>query len=97
MKKTKYRVLRNSVILDLIGVGTSFIPFIDLIWAPFAAKKMMDMYDGDKGKIAAWIVFIEEILPGTDFIPTFTLMWIYTYVISSEKQKMQPIEVEINE
>ena len=61
---------------------------------------MGDMYEGNTGKIASWIVFIEEILPFTDFVPTFTLMWIYTFVFSSEKEttsNIQTIEVEVNE
>lgn len=99
MKNTKYKLLRKSVVYDLIGMATMFIPvvgpFLDLIWAPIAAKKMSDMYEGTTGKIAAAVVFIEEILP-FDFIPTFTLMWLYTYVFSTEKREMKPIEVKIN-
>ena len=102
MKTNKYKLLRKGILFDLIGMATMFIPvvgpFLDILWAPYAAKKMGDMYEGETGKIASWIVFIEEIIPGTDFIPTFTLMWIYTFVFSSEKsKKMQPIEVEVTE
>ncbi len=84
MDASKKKLLQKGIVLDLIGMSTMFMPFlgfiIDLIWAPYAAKQMNDMYEGKKGKIAAIIVFIEEILPGLDFIPTFTLMWIYTFV-----------------
>lgn len=102
MRTHKNKLLRKGIIYDLVGVATSFIPvvgpFLDILWAPYAAKKMGDMYEGNTGKIASWIVFVEEILPGTDFIPTFTLMWLYTFVFSSEKKgKMQPIEVEVTE
>ena len=38
------------------------------------------MYRGTQGKIAAVVVFLEEILPGLDIIPTFTLMWLYTFI-----------------
>ena len=56
------------------------------------------MYEGEAGKIASIVVFVEEILPISDFIPTFTLMWIYTFVWKGEKVKTpQTIEVEINE
>jgi len=100
MKNNKYSLLKKSIILDLLGIATSFVPvagpFLDLFWAPFAAKKMTEMYKGGTGKIASWIVFIEEILPGTDFIPTFTLMWIYTYVFLPRKNKVAPMEVEVN-
>ncbi len=102
MKTNKYKLLRTGIIYDIIGVLSTLIPvvgpFLDILWAPYAAKKMGDMYDGQSGKIASWIVFIEEIIPGTDFIPTFTLMWLYTFVFSSEKPgRMQPIEVEVND
>ena len=101
MKKEKYKLLRKGILYDLIGMSTAFIPFVgpflDIIWAPYAAKKMSDMYEGTQGKIASVIVFLEEILP-LDFIPTFTLMWLYTFVFSSEKTPVpQPIEVEVNE
>ena len=80
----KYKLLRRGIIYDLIGMLSMFIPiigpFTDIIWAPYAAKKMRDMYPGRDGKIAAVIVFLEEILPYTDIIPTFTLMWAYTFV-----------------
>ena len=96
MKKTTKNSLLKSIVFDLIGMATMFIPvvgpFLDIAWAPFAAKKMNDMYPGTKGKIASVIVFIEEILPWTDFVPTFTIMWIYTYVFSTQKTS-QTIEV----
>lgn len=49
---------------------------------------MTQLYDGKKGKIAGVVVFIEEALPVLDVIPTFTIMWIYSYYFeakSSEK------------
>ncbi len=86
MKFNKYKLLRKGILYDLVGMSTLLIPFLgpflDIIWAPIAAKKMGEMYKGNTGKIASWIVFIEEILPFTDFVPTFTLMWIYTFVFA---------------
>ena len=80
----KYKLLRKGILLDLIGIATMFIPFwgtiIDLIWAPFAEFQINKMYRGTQGKIAAVVVFLEEILPGLDIIPTFTLMWLYTFI-----------------
>lgn len=102
MKKNKFKLLRKGIVYDLVGMATTFIPvvgpFLDILWAPYAAKKMSEMYEGNTGKIASVIVFLEEILPFSDFIPTFTLMWIYTFVFASEtSQQVQTIEVEINE
>lgn len=88
MKKLKNNLLIKGLVYDAIGMSTYAIPlvgpFLDILWAPYAAKKMGEMYPGKKGKIASVIVFIEEILPGTDIIPTFTLMWLYTFVWNKE-------------
>ena len=102
MQNSKYKLLRRGIVFDAIGMITMAIPVVgpvlDILWAPYAAKKMSEMYKGKEGKIASFIVFIEEILPMTDLIPTFTLMWLYTFVWKSEKQGTpQIIEVEINE
>ena len=99
MSNQKNKLLRKSILLDLIGMSTMFIPFagpfIDLLWAPYAAKQMSDMYEGKKGKIASIIVFIEEIMPGLDFIPTFTLMWLYTFVWKEQDEQIsEPIIIE---
>ena len=95
----KNKLLRKSIILDLISMSTLFITIagtlIDLIWAPYAAKQMNDMYEGKKGKIVFIIVFIEEIIPGLDVIPTFTLMWLYTFVWIKAPQ-MQAIIINNN-
>ena len=102
MQNPKFKLLRRGLIYDAVGMLTMAIPMVgpvlDILWAPYAAKKMSEMYDGTEGRIASIIVFIEEILPMTDFIPTFTLMWLYTFVWKKEKQGMpQTIEVEVNE
>lgn len=84
----KYRILALSILFDLIG----FIPFIDLIWAPVSAYLMTRLYKGEVGKIAGVFTFIEEILPVTDFIPSFSMMWLYTYVFK-KVDKTDVIEV----
>lgn len=80
----KYKKLILSLIFDALGYVTFVIPFIgefgDVIWAPASAYLMTRLYKGKTGKIAAVISFIEEAMPGLDVIPTFTLMWLYTYV-----------------
>jgi len=84
---SKNKKLALSLLFDAIG----FIPFIDLIWAPASAYLMTQMYKGNKGKIAGAISFIEQILPGLDFIPTFTLMWLYTYVFKTKKETIMEV------
>jgi hypothetical protein len=84
-KNSKTKKLLLSIVLDLIGMLSFSIPLIgefsDVVWAPLAAYCMTRMYKGSIGKIGGVITFLEEILPFTDVIPTFTLTWIYTYVI----------------
>ncbi len=98
MNLFRNKLFIKGLIFDLIGMVTIAIPvigpFLDLIWAPYAAKAMSEMYPGKKGKIASVLVFIEEILPVTDIIPTFTLMYLYTHVWKKQPLKPQVIEVE---
>lgn len=102
MKTLNYNLLLKGVLFDLIGMLTMAIPvvgpFLDLAWAPYAAKQMGKMYPGRNGKIASILVFIEEILPFTDIIPSFTLMWVYTYLRSSQPQRSaRVIPIRVND
>jgi hypothetical protein len=74
----KYVKLIASILLDAIGFIP--IPLISILWAPLAGYIMTKMYKGRKGKIAGIFSFLEELLP-IDLVPTFTIMWIYTYII----------------
>ncbi|MEO1030491.1 hypothetical protein [Winogradskyella sp.] len=80
-----YKKLALGLLLDGLGYVSLIFPPFDFIWAPLSAYLMTKLYKGREGKIAAVIAFIEEALPFLDVIPTFTLMWLYTYVLSSEK------------
>lgn len=86
----KNKKLIKSLVYDAVGMATMAIPvvgpFLDMAWAPIAARKMSKMYPGKKGRLASAIVFLEEILPFTDVIPTFTLMWVYTYVFQKQQE-----------
>jgi len=88
---SKYKLLFYGLIIDAVGILTSswVLPvigdFADIIWAPLTAWLMTRFYKGNAGKIAGVATFIEEIIPGLDIIPSFTLMWFYTYVISKSK------------
>jgi hypothetical protein len=90
-KISKNKKLVLSILLDAIGM----IPFTDIVWAPISAYLMTKLYKGNKGKFAGIFAFIEEIIPGTDFIPSFTIMWLYTYVFSSEKKTEETI-IDVN-
>lgn len=90
-KSNKTSNLVLGILFDIIGMLSLTLPivgdFIDIIWAPIAAFLMTKMYSGDAGKIAALLCFIEEILPLTDIIPSFTLMWYYTYYLKDSMKK----------
>lgn len=84
LEANKTRNLILGIILDAIGMLSYSVPFLaelsDLIWAPLSAYIMTKLYKGQSGKIAGVVSFIEEVLPFTDVVPTFTIMWFYTYV-----------------
>ncbi|CAM1355220.1 MULTISPECIES: hypothetical protein [Tenacibaculum] len=90
-KEKKYQKLALSLLFDAIGYVSYLIPGLgelsDIVWAPASAYIMTKMYKGNKGKVAGAIAFIEEAMPGLDVVPTFTLMWLYTYVFSSKESK----------
>ncbi|CAM1358923.1 hypothetical protein [Tenacibaculum xiamenense] len=96
-KENKYLKLVLSLLFDGIGYLSYLFPGLgeitDVVWAPVAAFLMAKMYKGNKGKIAAAVTFIEEAMPGLDVIPTFTLMWLFTYVFKSSKENKKTIEV----
>ena len=89
LKENKRRYLILGILFDAIGMASFMIPgigaFSDIIWAPVAAWLMSRMYKGRVGQAAGVITFIEEIIPGLDIIPTFTIMWFYTYVFKKKK------------
>lgn len=82
-EEDKIKKLILGLLLDGIGMISFSIPLIgefsDVIWAPIAAFIMTRMYKGRIGKVAGILTFVEEIIPFTDIIPSFTLTWIYTY------------------
>ncbi|AWX45990.1 hypothetical protein HME9304_03022 [Flagellimonas maritima] len=87
-KNLKYRNLLLGLLFDGIGMLSFAIPgigeFSDVIWAPLAAWIMTRMYEGKVGQAAGAVTFVEELVPGLDIIPTFTLTWIYTYLIEKK-------------
>ena len=87
-ESSKTRNLFLGILFDAIGMLSFVVPFIgeflDVIWAPLAGFLMTWMYKGTIGRVGGVITFLEEILPFSDFIPTFTLTWIYKYVIKNK-------------
>lgn len=70
------------IFMDVVGYLTYLLPIVgewgDIIWAPISAFVFYKIFGGKTGKIGALISFAEEILPFIDFIPTFTIAYIYS-------------------
>ena len=68
------------LLLDFIGYASYSIPilgeFADIIWAPLSGMIFFALFGGWRGGVGGLLNFVEELLPGTDFIPSFTIMWL---------------------
>jgi len=69
------------IVMDLIGYASYAVPVLgeisDIFWAPLSAIIFFLSFGGWKGAIGGIGNLIEEVLPGTDFIPSFTIMWLF--------------------
>jgi len=67
------------VLLDVIGMGSYFIPALaevtDVFWAPVSGFLFFILFGGRFGMIGGVLNFLEEIIPFTDAIPSFTIAW----------------------
>jgi hypothetical protein len=67
------------IVMDLIGMASFLIPALgewsDVVWAPFSAYIFYHAFGGLGGMLGGAFSFLEEILPFTDIIPTFTIAW----------------------
>lgn len=75
--------------MDLIGYASYALPVLgeitDLVWAPISAMIFYKAFGGVKGAVGGIFNFIEEIVPGIDFIPTFTITWAWKYFTDKQK------------
>lgn len=71
------------ILMDLAGYATYAIPgigeFGDILWAPLSAIIFYKTFGGTKGMFGGIFNFIEEAFPFTDFIPSFSIMWLLMY------------------
>lgn len=85
-----YTKLVIAILIDIIGYVSYLVPVLaevtDIIWAPISAMLIFVMFKkrliyASTGAIAG---FAEEIMTGTDAIPTATLIWVGVYVFDRE-------------
>ena len=71
------------LLFDFIGYASYAVPFLgeflDLAWAPISAIIFWNMFGFKKGFFGGVFSFVEELMPGLDFIPTFTINWVLLY------------------
>lgn len=81
MNNQKTASLFLCIAMDLVGYATYTIPVLgelaDIVWAPISAIIFFKLFGGWKGAVGGVFNFVEEFLPGLDFIPSFTLMWLW--------------------
>ena len=91
----KYKKLVKCVFLDLVGMSSAAIPvvgpFLDVVWAPIAASLSYKMSGNKRGKFTSLVTFIEEILPVTDVVPSFTIFWFLFDFLGIGKEKHQAV------
>jgi len=67
------------ILMDLIGMSSYFFPglgeFIDVVWAPISGYIFFKLFGGRLGMIGSVLNFLEEVIPFTDIIPSFTIAW----------------------
>lgn len=95
-KPQKRPSLLICIVMDLLGYATYTLPFMgeigDMIWAPVSGLIFYKLFGGWKGAMGGVFNFIEELLPGLDFIPSFTIMWIIKSVRKEQPLKsIQPV------
>ncbi|WP_459202178.1 hypothetical protein [Methanococcus sp. CF] len=86
--KPDYKKLIISIGLDLVGMATYLIPGLgesgDIVWAPIYALIIRNLYHSS---ILGFFGGFEEILIGTDAIPSATIFWILeTFGIIKNKE-----------
>lgn len=83
--------LWTCVVMDLIGCASYTVPVLgevsDVIWAPISAIIFYRMFGSNLGAFGSVFNFMEELFPGLDFIPTFTLSWVVRKVTQSMRER----------
>jgi hypothetical protein len=83
--------LWTCVVMDLIGCASYTVPVLgevsDVIWAPISAIIFYRMFGSSLGAFGSVFNFMEELFPGLDFIPTFTLSWVVRRITQSIRDR----------
>src|SRR6476620_9870959 len=85
--------LVKCLVMDFIGSAVILLPVVgEIVWAPVSAFIFWRMFGFRKGFLGGVFSFIEELIPGIDFIPTFTIMWFIQYARRKREQfSLKPV------
>lgn len=90
----KLPTLQFCILMDLIGCSSYLMPGLgelsDIIWAPISGFIFYKAFGGKIGLYGGLFDFVEEILPGTDIIPTFTIVWLWKKYFLDKKIPSKP-------
>lgn len=88
-EKERNKLLPICLLMDIIGIFTYAIPGLgeagDIIWAPISGAVYYYLFKGKLGVFGGSFAFLEELMPGTDVIPSFTITWLFKYVFLKNK------------
>lgn len=84
-QREKSSKLLLALAFDAVGMLTFLAPglgeVIDVAWAPIAAVANFFLFRGATGLMGGAGTFLEEMLPMTDWIPSFTITWGIKYIV----------------
>jgi hypothetical protein len=75
MKRKFLPDLKHCIILDVIGCVSYIFPPFGPVWAIISGVIFYFMFGKKLGVFGGMFSFLEELIPGVDIIPTFTIAW----------------------
>lgn len=69
----------------------------DAVWAPVSAMLFFQFFGGAGGLLGGAFSFLEEALPFTDIIPTFTIAWYIQNKLKSPIQNNNSSQPEVED
>ena len=91
--KKKYTRLLAGLAVDLFGMSSYALPVLgestDLVFAPLSGLACWLLYGKTLGGLGGVFGTLEEWGPGTDAIPTLTLVWLYKYGLRGRRSRAE--------
>ena len=75
MKKTILPNLTTCITLDVLGCLSYIFPPFGPVWAVISGIIFYFMFGKKLGVFGGMFSFLEELIPGVDLIPTFSIAW----------------------